>query len=234
LRFAPTILVVFSISGCIPIGQSPSPDQPVRGYLFARNVKDRMRFVLDADSVEPLLQTRPGESKFGFDQVNLRLIERLACPGEWYTVRAYTRRATETAEIVFYVGRVADAFKIDWKASFGYNPAPLAAMLSDATDGPQRFRVKARLANYYYHDFWATDPQFQCVDLTDEDSHTCIHGYVRRQSDHGRMLLQLIRDGAEHPVTLDLRRIGPRGDPITDPEADVVTISDFVSTSWLY
>jgi len=234
MRIAPMFFVIISATGCNGYGRALSPEQAVRGYLAAKTIAARLPFVADADSVQQLFQGRSGVSQVGFDEASLQPPERVAHTGEWYTFRVAARRGSDVTEMQLYAGRQDGAeFKIDWKASAGYNPVPLTSILVNEPEPPPCFRLKARLESYYYHDFWGTEARYQSVELTEEGSNATLHGYVLRQSECGGRLLQLIEDGASHPVMLLLRRSGPRGDPITDPQADVVTITHIISNSWL-
>jgi hypothetical protein len=234
MRIAPTFFVFISAAGCNVNGGASTPEQAVRRYLSAKTVAARLPFVVDADSIRHLLQGRSGISQVGFDEANLQPPERIAHAGEWYTIRVAARRGSEVTEMQLYAGRQDGAkFKIDWKASAGYNPVSVSSILVNETEPPPCFRLKARLETYYYHDFWGTEARYQSVELTEEGYNVTLHGYVRRQSECGGRLLQLIEDGASHSVMLILRRRGPRGDSITDPQADVVTITEIISDSWL-
>src|SRR5207247_2187310 len=104
MRAAPVLFVLMTAAGCHQPGGPASPDQAVRGYVLARTVDDRLRFVFDADAVRPLLPSRAGMSRFGFDQVGVQAPDRLRRAGEWYAIRATARRGPETAEMRFYVG----------------------------------------------------------------------------------------------------------------------------------
>lgn len=234
MRIAPIFFVFISIAGCNVYGGASTPEQAVRGYLSAKTMAARLPFVFDADSVRHLLQGRSGVSQVGFDEASLQPPERVVHADEWYTIRVAARRGADVTEMQLYAGRQGGAdFKIDWKASAGYNPVPVTSILVNEPEPPPCFRLKARLETYYYHDFWGTEARYQSVELTEEGSNVTLHGYVHRQSECGGRLLQLIQDGASHPVMLVLRRRGPRGDPITDPQAQVVTITETISNSWL-
>lgn len=234
MRFVSMFLIVLSSAGCRSPDIASSPEQAVRAYLSAKTLAARLPFVLDAESVQSLMQGRTGISLVGFDQASLQPPERLPHKGEWYTIRVAARRGSEITEMQFYAGRQGDAtFKIDWKASAGYNPTPLKSILTSEAEPPHCFRLTARLETYYYYNFWGTEARYQSVELSEEGSNTTVHGYVHRQTDCGQKLLRLVQDCARHPVMLRLRRTGPSGDPIINPEAAVVTVTEIISDSWL-
>jgi hypothetical protein len=227
-------ILFLSVAGCSRSASPKAPDAVVLSYLKARVADTRLQMLLDPKVTQPLLAVQPLLSSFSFDEVQVQPPQRLTHVGEWYGVRAGVRKGPQVSEFLFYVAKTADDFKIDWLATAGCNLTPLHTIRDAAGDGPRRYRVNARLAGYYYYEFWGTESRYQSVELTEIGTTTTVYGFVDKYSDVGVRLSRLLRDEVSHPVTLDLARLGPRGNVIENSESDVVKIVDFVGEGWLY
>jgi hypothetical protein len=112
---------------------------------------------------------------------------------------------------------------IEWEASVGLWSIPPKTVVAVGPTEPIIARVNAQLSDYYNFEFG--EPQnmqiFQSVALG-----SSIHGYARRGTQAHRDLLEILSDGNEHRVTLQLRKV--------INSSRLLIIEEFLSPTWLY
>jgi hypothetical protein len=210
------------------------PEDAVRRYLEAKTWQERATEVFDEEAVRPLMKARYDASGLPHcDSFTVQPAEKLPRSGDWYLVTADVRFGSENDRLRYLVRGTPAGYKIDWKASVGYNAPPLKSFVALGTPASGRFRLKAKLSSYYNYDFRSAQPTHVSVELSESDPYATVHGYARRDSDLGRHLTELLADGKEHDVTVEVERVGPYGGPIQGPTVGVVTITKLVSESWL-
>lgn len=206
----------------------------VRKYLEARTVEGRSRHVLDAARVRPLMEARyEGVPLPAYDAIDVGDPVKLDKPGGYYRVTATVRARGETVPLPYFAAVRGGVAGIDWEASIGHNKVPLATFLVAAPKEPTAFRVKAKLATYYNHDFRGGDDLYYSITLREDQPPSRVHGYILKGSADGKRLYQLLQDGKERPITLELQLTGPGGAPLQRPGNGVMTITRLLSDSWL-
>lgn len=114
---------------------------------------------------------------------------------------------------------------IEWEASVGLWSIPVKTYRALGSHEPVIARVKAELADYYNYDFLDQRHRFQSVSLEPASGPT-LHGFVERHSTTYKDLMDIISDGNEHAITLEIRQV--------TKQTDMPLISKVLSSSWLY
>src|SRR5665647_446354 len=114
---------------------------------------------------------------------------------------------------------------VEWEASVGLWSVPIKTYLALGSREPVLARVKAELATYYNFDFAGQEHRFQSVSLRTEDGPS-LHGYVERHSKVYAELMDILADGNEHAITLEILKV-------TD-QTDMPLIKKVLSRTWIY
>jgi hypothetical protein len=124
---------------------------------------------------------------------------------------------------ILYV-RIKDrSVLIEWEASVGLWSIPPKTVIAVGPMEPIIARTKAQLSDYYNYEFGESQNRaaFQSISLD-----SCIHGYVRRGTETYRDLMDILSDGNEHHVTLQLRKV--------IESSRLLIIDELLSPTWLY
>lgn len=124
---------------------------------------------------------------------------------------------------ILYVEIKDRSVLIEWEASVGLWSIPPKTVVAVGPTEPIIARTKAQLSDYYNYEFGESQNRaaFQSVSLD-----SGIHGYVRRGTEAHRDLMDILSDGNEHQVTLQLRKV--------ISESRLLMIEEFLSPTWLY
>jgi hypothetical protein len=128
---------------------------------------------------------------------------------------------------ILYV-RIKDrSVLIEWEASVGLWSIPARTVVAIGPTEPIIARVKAQLSGYYNFEFGQTQNMvaFQSICLT-SDSGEVLHGYVRRETETHRELMDILFDGNQHLITLKLKKI--------IHQSSLLLIEEFLSPTWIY
>ena len=220
-----------------PVGE-PDPDdldKIVKNYVAASR-EDKPRFLMDPERVRPLMETYVRTLRVSKPvSITTRFLGKRTDPVEWYLVRATGQTTLGVqSDVDFPFRRTAGGFKIDWEALAGYNPTPLKVFMTERPGTASTFRVECELADYYNYAFSEAKDTHLSVNLRHSNPRISVHGYVSKDSPDGKQLLQLLRDGHRHNLTLELRHIGPDGNPINRAGSGVVSVTRLVSDSWVW
>lgn len=116
---------------------------------------------------------------------------------------------------------------IEWEASLGLWSIPPNTVVAVGPTDPIIARVKAKLSDYYNYEFGEHQNKaaFQSVSIN-ADGAPSMNGYVKKGTETHRDLMDILSDGNEHSVTLQLRKI--------IDESRLLLIEEFLSPTWLY
>jgi hypothetical protein len=131
-----------------------------------------------------------------------------------------------TVEREQYLVNTKDGLKVDWAANTGYNPVGFTAWAA-GTDRELTLRVWAALSGYYNYQYGEAQGTHYSLGLVEEvgDRAKDFNGYVPKDSDLGRRLFEIVRDGRPHKLIVTIERTGR--------ELSVVGIKQLVSESWV-
>ena len=139
-----------------------------------------------------------------------------------------------TESIVYDIQHTSNGYKIDWESSIPDNPMTAAEFKSTKPTHPVRFRAIAKLSDIYpfgrdtfQEQHWSVT-LLLCQRIVPTGNIEALGvGFVRRDSDAGKRLYELIRDGGDHAVTLDVSC--PKQPPY---DIAYFRIDHFVSPDW--
>jgi hypothetical protein len=114
---------------------------------------------------------------------------------------------------------------IEWEATVGLWSVPPKTYLALGSTEPVVARVKAELSSSYYGFFGDNVRHWQSVRLVSADSES-LRGYVQKGTQQYRELIELLVDGHEHSVTIEIANL--TGDPSES------VIKRLLSKNWLY
>jgi hypothetical protein len=77
---------------------------------------------------------------------------------------------------------------------------------------PVTLRLVAELSNYYAFDFRDSKETHWSVQMKEQNGHEIVIGYILKNSPDGKAIYQLLKDGKTHPVIIQLKCPGKRGD----------------------
>jgi len=228
-------------SACIPTAiaddkDAPLPDKAEIAKLITAYLKspfaERGRFVVDPVIFEKAseayykkrsqpkidLNVEIASAKKGPRPGYLSVVAKLTAP-----VFGVMRSETEEYQLV----QTKDGLKFDWAANVGFNPIAFRAWAA-GEDKLLTMRVTAQLDDYYNYHYRDGKPFFYSIACHERfgSRSELIHGYAAKGSDTGKSVLELLKDGQEHKVTLTFVRTGT--------ETSVLGIAKLVSDSWVY
>lgn len=106
----------------------------------------------------------------------------------------------------------------------------LTAYVLQRPEPPTKVRAACRMTNYFNYEYRESSQTHYCFELAEGPGRIArTHAYARKDSDAGRRLFELTKDGGEAAVTLELRFVGPDGQRVAEPGHDVVAVTRLVS-----
>lgn len=212
----------------------PAPDkQAIAEFLTAYQktpFPERGKYVTHPKEFEKLQETHYKDRRIA-DEVQTTVTSAKAGPkADYLTVVARHKITLDgkkgTVVFDYYLVNTKKGLKIDWMATIGYNPVGFKAWAA-GTDHTLTVRAEAELSDYYnYHYGDAQDTHYSVkfvenyVNRSDR-----FHGYVSKDSDLGKNLFEIVKDGQRHKLTVSVERTGR--------ETSVVGIKQLVSETWV-
>lgn len=217
------LVSLISFSGC----GSKTPEQVVENYLKAKDWQERLKYVLEPDRVKPVMEKRYSTNYTPPDKIKVNPVKPIK--DQWFEVEAILNGD----RISYYLQKTENGYKIDWESSVGYNaPMTVAAFKAQRPKEPMKFRVIGNLSNSYPYIPWEirreAEKNLWSVGLRDGDGNSIAYGYIEKESDDGKRLYELLKDGEKHKFTAIIKFFeGSR------PGDDAVIIEKFVCDGWL-
>jgi hypothetical protein len=116
---------------------------------------------------------------------------------------------------------------IEWEATVGLWSIPPKTVVAVGPTESIVARVEAELSDYYNFEFGQNQNKsaFQSIRCKNTAS-VSIHGYVKKGTETHRKLMEILSDGNEHSLTLQLRRV--------IDQSSLLLIEELLSPTWLY
>jgi len=212
----------------------------LRSYLMAPKWQDRIQFVRFGERVRPYMQEAYAKNYKPWKNENIKIFpeEIKDFPvGTWVSLNAewddlaYTNTRQNTGGIVVF--RTREGYKLDWEASLGYNPIKLPVFVAKRDGEPEAFRTSCKLANYYNYEYSKSTGTHFSIEIAADGKR--IHGYVSKETVAGKRIFALLQDGQVHPLTLQIKHIGPFGESMNQSQNSgaIVSITNLISESWV-
>ncbi|TKD03391.1 hypothetical protein [Polyangium fumosum] len=205
-------------------GCSRDASSIVRDYLNQDSCLDRAKFILDPEANRAALAEHYKDQKDC--KKPFESIEADGCAkmneGDYCSVEVVFGKNKRD---YYHFKKTAEGLKLDWRSSVGYNPVSLPFFRTQRLKGTYLFRVWAKLTDYYNFDYDDAEQTHQSIELRDPDG-AAITGYIRRDAPTAAALLDVLKDGKEHGVMVELRY------PPESKDSSVVGIERFVAERW--
>jgi len=233
------ILLTIALSSCNgPSNKINDPIKVTERYLNSKSWNERLLYVLDSSTVKPLIAKHYKNTDFSVpmkysnirklipDNLNSVVSDSIITIG--VTILGTNAFGVEVSkEFVYYLVKTDEGFKIDWPGSIGYNPMPLNVYMSTRPMDVQIFRLYCSLSDYYNRGYYRSQDQYYSIECTNEDGYPRIYSYILKNSIDGQKLLEILKDGDYHRITLAIRY-----DKKSEGSSDVTTLYNLRSDSW--
>lgn len=223
-------LVVSSVLGC----GSKTPESVVESYLKANTWEERAKYVLDADRVKPAMEKRYSKDYEPIEKFKVNPPKQIK--DQWVGVDTVIwgknlLGAESSNTNLYYLQKTNAGYKVDWEASVGFNSMTAAAFKAQRPKEPIKFRLIGKLSDRYYYIPWDrrnAEKSLWSVALNDGDENSLAYGYIEKESEDGKRLYEILKDGEEHRLTLTIKWLED-----SRPDDKVVIIEKFVCNGWL-
>jgi hypothetical protein len=196
-----SLLKAFSQKKVTDIIESPQNEADsivflVQSYYKSKKWEGMLDFVLNAETVKSHMKDYYSDRYLPTQITN----ENIAIQGsnfklnESFIVQA---RNNSNARRTIYVKKTSDGFKIDWDATMGYNPISIKAFELGGNAQSSEFRVTAKFTNAYPWEGYYT--------LYLSDNNSGIYGFISKSSVEGKKLYEILKDGNEQPLFLQIK-----------------------------
>lgn len=204
-------------------------ERAARGFVEAETVAEMAEWVRDPEVVEPMMEGWYAEH--GWEPKRLRGVAALGSldlEGRKFWVVELDLRGGRMPPVLMEE-REDGSVRVDWESLVVYQPMPWDDFVQNRPEGrAMDFRVQAALDAIYSHE-WADESVWQAYRLSPRESDDFVFGYVKRDSEAGRMMAERAVPGSAFPAALLLKLSVPPG--TTSPRG--VLIEEVVSPRWV-
>lgn len=214
-------ILIITLVGC---KSNDSPEKVVEKYLKCSVWEERLDYVRNSETIKPLME----EHYKGVDFNPLRGRLKYEKYENGNIVQILT--TVDGSNAIYFLIKENDEYKIDWEASMFKCDMSWAEFKATKPKKPQKFRVVAYLDDYYNYEFENSD-KYWSISLSEltTDSITLtrsllLNGYIAKDSQVGEELFELLKDGGEKAIILELQY--PSNN---DNSSNCVLITDLIS-----
>lgn len=174
----------------------------VRAYLSAPSWRDRTPLVMSPERMKPLMESRYSGRRWEVPEFQL-LTQTEPTPSQtgWVKVEADVSGDT----ISYYLKKTKEGYRIDWETSVGCNPMSPEEFRATRPTTAVRFRVFAKLDDYYNYEFSDAQEIAYSIAISDGGGKDIGHGYAKRNDKSGQALFGKLKDGRKHPIVVDVQ-----------------------------
>jgi hypothetical protein len=131
-----------------------------------------------------------------------------------------------TLALDWYLLSTKNGLKVDWSAGVGYNPVGFKSWAA-GTDPTFTLRAEAQISDRYIANYEGEKFSEYSVKLMDKygDRYDQFHGYIPKNSDVGKKIYEILKDGQRHQLIVTVER--------ASLETTVVRIKELVSETWV-
>jgi hypothetical protein len=186
---------------------------------FNTEFNDRFKYTTTGESLRPIMKKYYGDKMHRKTNKIRVLSMKLMTEDQW----CVEVTGSEFGKVFL---RIRDrSILVEWEATVGLWSIPVKTYLALGSSEPVIARVKAELSTYYNDDFFNKKHQFQSVSLKTND-YNSLHGYVERDTVVYSELMDILSDGNEHAITLEILNSTSR--------TDQPLINKVLSNTWIY
>lgn len=190
---------------------SSSAIQTLRLYLSATSLQNRIPYVLKPEKAGPLMKIRHEGKPWRVPQFEiLTQSEPTPSPTGWVKVEACGSHKSgfegKTGRTMIYYLKMTDSgYRIDWETSIGFNPVSPEEFRVTKPTTPVRIRGYAKLEDFYADKFSESKEIAYSIYIRNGDEQGIGHGYIIKNTVAGQKIFEILRDGKEHQMVVDLQ-----------------------------
>ena len=202
----------------------------IRGYLLAKSVSEKAKYVRHPDRVAPLM------TKY-YEEHELRAVEFdrienfISLVIENYPFVAVSSKIKNGDDVVLLLDTRGDRVKVDWESNVVYQEVAFEDFVKSRTTKPKDFRVFARMDNHYAGGY--SEGEYVCYLLDIGNTDDYIFGYAKRGSKEHQEIHRTLAPGLKsgqgrQPMILSLRHLPSK------TGRGAVLIDSFKAPRWAY
>ena len=186
----------------------------IQSYLACKKWEDRLAYVLKPEIVQPYMKVNYSEGYKARPDIK----NDISIQGSDFKIGDLFQVLANNVKYI--CKKTAGGVKIDWEASVGYNSLSLLTFKANMSSKPTEFRLIAKIGTTY----WDTRPS------QNTHWHVMIHdnfgnysdSYISKTSVEGKKMYEILKDGKEHQLILEIR--------IESEEYSLIT--KFINEGW--
>lgn len=195
-------------------------------YLSATKWEDRLKYVIDPEKVKPLMKSQyEGENAYT-PLKSFTVNESKELEKDWIEISAtiaykagFRSGASYTQK--YYLNFLNNQYKIDWIASTGYNETSFRSFETQKIAEPTKFKVSTILSDIDS----SILPKDSYFSVSLDDSSMSESAFIDKNSEDGKKLFDILKDGEKHDVTLFLKYVNK-------DSYEEILIDKFVKEGW--
>ena len=214
-------IVLLSISlamvfvGCSAESKASTPEEFVKEVLSSNSLKNFYSNVVDGDKLLEEMSDSKKESgeeeidkyreEIKNDEGEIKVLNS-SSDSKYIRVAYYKKGSEPTSEKnidILYLTKIDGKYKIDSSIN-GVNEIDLITYESESKRALKDFKVYAKLGKEYKYEFISLKGQYYSIDMNQIASSSILHGYIKKDSEDGKKLYELLKNGAEIQVTLSI------------------------------
>lgn len=221
MRKSIVTIVVLSISlamalvGCRGESRASTPEEFVKEVLTSNSLKVFYANVVDGNTIlEEMSDLEKASAKKEIDTYREKIkndegeikVLNSNSDSKYTRVAFYKKGPKPTSEKnmdILYLTQIDGKYKIDFSIN-GINEIDLITYESQGKRELSDFKIYAKLGKEYNYEFNGLRDKYYSIDMNHISSSSILHGYIKKDSQDGKRLYELLKDGAEIQVTLSI------------------------------
>ena len=168
------------------------------GFLNAKTVDERLRFVRNQEQVRPLMEQwyaeHPEEATKEWPDAEIKRRKKVVDQGRYFIILAVEFVGLGVHYLAIEQSLDGE-MRLDWETTVGFQPMPLEKFKSERPATPVKFWAKVKLADFYNHSF-SDRLKYQAVELSYPGRiEFKLIGYIDRSTDWGAELIARLEGG---------------------------------------
>ena len=216
-----------------PFTAADSIRQTIYYYLKGASIEARKKYIKDPEKTAVYMNTHYVDGVNPATTVDEIILQDSSYKiGQPFTVMVSYSRINSLGGISRYKTsftclKTGSGYKIDWEATVGYNKITLNAFKADINISEVTVRVEAVIGNYYNYNYIERQDDYINISISDSKNNFLNGCYVQRNSETGRKLYALLRDGNSREITIRIKK-----DLTEDKSGNTAVITRFLADNW--
>lgn len=193
------------------------PVKVLKLFLITSNWKEKLKYVLDPDSVEEHMKDYYDTTPSSVSPIDIHNIEEVKLENKITKISFFLKRNKKE----FFVKETSEGDKIDWLSSVGYTVPSFKTFLINKTEYSTNLKLKAKFIDNQYQEGYY-------VVMLNDDGDSYEDGFIQKNSEEGNKLYEILSDGKERNLTLAIRY-----DNNSELGTNKIFIDKLISDNWL-